>query len=324
MKNIGIIGAQDIIEKYQIKIKDCANLKLQGVYLTDQELQEKEQNVVNENVFNSFDLLMEQIDILFIVSPVQSEFKIAESALIKSRHVFIAHQSEITSHQAIKLVNIAFEKELFIYFGLISKFNPAYQTVKSNIQEPSFIEVHNLIQFPYANKENSVIMDLMAQDIDIILKHVNSKVSRISANGVSVISDNPDIATARIEFENGSVANITSSRVSMKKLHKIRFFQDNTYVSIDFDADQVEIVRISDYIKDEEDPFAMIVEVGKDKGFKKISFDKPSIKPIDVIKSELDNLLNVINDSKILENQMNILKKNLSIANQINEIINKH
>jgi predicted dehydrogenase len=322
MRKIGIIGAFDEIEKYLIEIKKVSDIKLQGVCFSDQNLEEKVEDWTYCNVYDSFDLLIKEIDILFIVSTISEEFEISKKALSEAKHVFTVHPITITADQALKLLGIAIEKETYINFSLNTKYDPTYLTVEPHIKDPSFMEVHNLLQFPYATNDNSVIMELLIQDVDIVLRHVNSKVNRISANGVSVISDDLDMATVRIEFEDKRVANFTSSRVSMKKLHKIRFFQQDTYISIAFDSSEVEVVKISDYNKEEEDPFAMVVDVGKNKGFKKFSFDKPETKQINTFEFEVNELLNAIQKKDVLDNKLNHLSNTLNVIKYIDDAIN--
>ena len=156
-----------------------------------------------------------------------------------------------------------------------------------------FVETHRLAQFNPRGTDVSVVLDLMIHDIDIVLKSVGSAVRKISASGVSVVSDTPDIANARIEFDNGCVANLTSSRLSMKNMRKTRFFQRDAYISVDFLEKEAEIIRLEP-LQGEADPLALTIDLGPEKGKKEIFLEKPEIVPINAIKTELESFADAI------------------------------
>ena len=169
--------------------------------------------------------------------------------------------------------------------GHVERFNPAFLALRDHELKPMFIEVHRLAQFNPRGTDVSVILDLMIHDIDIILKLVNSNVKTMSANGVSVMSDTPDIANVRIEFDNGCVANLTSSRISMKKMRKMRLFQKNAYITIDFLEKKTEITKL----KTTEDKNAFTFDVETNSGKKTIAFYSPKIEDNNAIKVELES-----------------------------------
>jgi len=182
--------------------------------------------------------------------------------------------------------------------GHVERFNPAFVAAKDHIKNPQFIETHRLSEFNPRGTDVSVVLDLMIHDIDIILSVVNSPVKKISASGVAVVSDTPDIANARLEFLDGCVANITASRISMKNMRKSRFFQRDAYIAVDFLEKSSEIVTMTD-VEGEPDPFDVTVDLGKGKGSKKITFDKPVIEPVNAIREELQSFVHSIqNDSE--------------------------
>lgn len=162
-----------------------------------------------------------------------------------------------------------------------------------------FIETHRLALFNPRGTDVPVILDLMIHDIDIVLSVVNSNIKKISASGVAVVSDTPDISNARIEFDNGCVANLTASRISLKNMRKTRFFQRDAYISVDFLKKDYEIVRMKDVDKEPDDPMAMIIDLGNDKGLKHITIDKPKVAELNAIKAELESFYHSISENKI-------------------------
>ena len=181
---------------------------------------------------------------------------IATFFLKNNIHVFIEKPITTNVKEANELVQLAKDNNLVGQVGHVERFNGAFTEVE-NLLNPMFIEAHRLSNYPARGTDVSVILDLMIHDIDIILSIVKSKVSNVSANGTKIISSSPDIANARIEFENGCVANLTASRISLKKMRKMRIFQSDSYVSIDFDKSKSEIVSIVDY--DNNDKYAMTI-----------------------------------------------------------------
>ncbi|MCD4728941.1 MAG: hypothetical protein K8R46_14890 [Pirellulales bacterium] len=182
-----------------------------------------------------------------------------------------------------------------------------------------FIETHRLAQFNPRGTDVPVVLDLMIHDIDIVLSVVKSNIKKISASGVAVVSDTPDITNARIEFDNGCVANLTASRISMKNMRKSRFFQRDAYISVDFLSKEAEIIRMKDIAGKIDDPFALIIDLGKNKGSKQIFFDKPQIKPINAIKTELEYFYKSIVDNTTPQVTINDGYNALDVAYRIIE-----
>jgi predicted dehydrogenase len=188
--------------------------------------------------------------------------------------------------EAKSLLNLSHEAGTKVQVGHVERFNPAFVEARKFLDQPMFIETHRLAQFNPRGTDVPVVLDLMIHDLDIILSVVQSNVKNVSASGVSVVSDTPDITNARIEFDNGCVANLTASRISLKNMRKSRFFQKDAYISVDFLTKEAEIVRMQD-IEGEADPFDIVFEVGNGKPSKKILFDKPEIAEVNAIKEEL-------------------------------------
>lgn len=235
---------------------------------------------------NSVEDLLEQVDVLDIVTPTTSHFELAAEALRKGKHVFIEKPLTQTVAEADELLALAKKSGKLVQVGHVERFNPAFQAALPYFAEPMFIETHRLAQFNPRGTDVSVVLDLMIHDIDIVLHVVKSPVVDIHASGVCVVSDTPDIANARIAFANGCVANLTASRISMKNMRKSRFFQRDAYIAVDMLDKSTEIVRMRTVIG-EPDPFAVTIDLGGDKGSREISFEKPEVPKTNAIREEL-------------------------------------
>ena len=240
--------------------------------------------------FEDADSLIELCDAVDIVAPTTAHFNLCQSAITKGKHVFVEKPLANTMEEARKLVNLALEANIKFQVGHVERFNPAFLALKNHSLEPMFIEVHRLAQFNPRGTDVSVILDLMIHDIDIILSLVKSNVKAISANGVSVMSDTPDIANVRIEFDNGCVANLTSSRISMKKMRKMRLFQKDAYIGIDFLDKKTEIIKLNT----PEDKGAFTFDIETNSGKKTIAIANPVIEDNNAIKMELEAFKNAI------------------------------
>lgn len=230
--------------------------------------------------------LIELVDCVDVVTPTIAHFDIASQALRKSKHVFIEKPVTETLEEARALMELAREANVKVQVGHVERFNPAFQAAIPYFKKTMFIETHRLAQFNPRGTDVPVVLDLMIHDLDIILTVVNSGVKRVSASGVAVVSDTPDITNARIEFDNGCVANLTASRISMKNMRKSRFFQKDAYISVDFLTKELEVVRMED-VDGEPNPLDIVFDLGAGKPVKKIFFDKPEINEVNAIKEEL-------------------------------------
>ena len=234
--------------------------------------------------------LMDDCDAVDIIAPTTSHFQLCEAALRKGKHVFVEKPLANTMTEARELLKLAKESSVKFQVGHVERFNPAFLAVKDIGLQPMFIEVHRLAQFNPRGTDVSVILDLMIHDIDIILHLVKSSVSNISANGVAVMSDTPDIANVRIEFDNGCVANLTSSRISMKKMRKLRLFQKDAYIGIDMLDKKTEIIRLD--APGDKNVFSFDIETNN--GKKTIAIANPVIEDVNAIRMELDAFKNSI------------------------------
>ena len=256
MIKVGIVGVGHLGEIHLKLILSSINFDLIGFYETNQEKSDLISKKYQVKSFKSLEDLSENVQAVIISTPTIHHHEIATFFLKNNIHVFIEKPITTNVKEANELVQLAKDNNLVGQVGHVERFNGAFTEVE-NLLNPMFIEAHRLSNYPARGTDVSVILDLMIHDIDIILSIVKSKVSNVSANGTKIISSSPDIANARIEFENGCVANLTASRISLKKMRKMRIFQSDSYVSIDFDKSKSEIVSIVDY--DNNDKYSMTI-----------------------------------------------------------------
>lgn len=237
--------------------------------------------------------LLDKVDAVDIVAPTPYHFDLCEMAIRKSKHVFVEKPMADTLQQGKQIVKMVKEANIKFQVGHVERFNPAYLAVKNMEMNPMFIEVHRLAQFNPRGTEVSVILDLMIHDIDIILSLVKSDVKNVYASGVAVMTDTPDIANVRIEFNNGCVANLTSSRISMKKMRKMRLFQKDAYIGIDFLEKKTEIIKL----KQPSDTDAFSFDIQTPNGIKTIAIANPDVQPLNAIKEELKAFVNAVTEN---------------------------
>lgn len=269
--------------------------------------------------YDSVEALIADVDVIDVVTPTLSHYECSSQAIRAHRHVFVEKPITNTLDEAKSLMKLAHEADVKMQVGHVERFNPAFVTAKHAFDEPRFIETHRLSQFNPRGTDVSVVLDLMIHDIDIVLSVVGGNVKNISASGVAVLSESPDIANARIEFDNGCVANLTASRISLKQMRKSRFFQKDAYIAVDFLEKKSEIVRMK-HVEGEPDPFALTVDLGDGKGHKEIIFDRPDI-PEDnnAIRDELASFAKSIRNDETPEVTVDDGYKALSVAHEILE-----
>lgn len=295
---IGVIGAGHLGKIHLKLLKEIPTAYLTGFYDSNEDVCQKVSAELGIPFFSSVDELISASDAVDIVAPTLSHFELAQKALRKSKHIFIEKPIAHTVAEAKKMVSLVREASVKAQIGHVERFNPAFIAAQPYFDQPMFIETHRLAEFNPRGTDVSVVHDLMIHDIDAVLSVVKSSVKKINASGVAVVSDTPDIANARIEFDNGCVANLTSSRISMKNMRKSRFFQRDAYISVDFLKKKTEIIKLKTVIG-EPGPLDVIIDLGADKGSKQIYFDMPAINENNAIKNELELFIDAItNDTK--------------------------
>ena len=292
MLKVGVLGAGHLGKIHLRLLKQSEKYELVGFFDPFKENAEKVAKEFGYRLFDSIEELITAVEVVDIVTPTLSHFDCAKMAIENGRHIFIEKPITKTVLEAEAIKTLASQFHVQGQVGHVERFNPAFTAVKDKIDTPMFIETHRLAEFNPRGTDVPVVLDLMIHDIDIILSVIDSKVKNVHASGISVISETPDIANARIEFENGCVANLTASRISMKNMRKTRFFQKDAYISIDFLEKKSEIVRMKD-VPNNPDEFAMILQNAE--GIKKqIYFDNPEIENNNAILDELESFADAI------------------------------
>ena len=292
MLKAGVLGAGHLGKIHLKLLQQSERYELVGFYDESDAMATSVAKEFGYHRFESIEALIAACDMVDVVTPTTHHFECAEQVIKAGKHLFIEKPITQTVEQAVAIRELAKKHGVRGQVGHVERFNPAFTAVNHLIDNPMFIEAHRLAEFNPRGTDVPVVLDLMIHDIDAILSVVKSDVKHISASGVSVISDTPDIANARIEFANGCVANLTASRISMKKMRKARFFQRDAYISVDFLEKKCEVVRMKDAPENPDD-FAMILQNAE--GIKKqIYFDNPEVEPNNAILDELDAFADAI------------------------------
>ncbi|MCT8339983.1 Gfo/Idh/MocA family oxidoreductase [Flavobacteriaceae bacterium TK19130] len=292
MLKAGVLGAGHLGKIHLKLLQQSDKYELVGFYDADTAASQEIEQTFGYKSFPSMEALIDACDMVDVVTPTVYHYECAEKVVTAGKHLFIEKPITHTVEEAEKLLALQKQYGVKGQVGQVERFNPAFQAVNDKIENPMFIESHRLAEFNPRGTDVSVVLDLMIHDIDAILSVVDSKVKKINASGVSVISETPDIANARIEFENGCVANLTASRISMKKMRKARFFQRDAYISVDFLEKKCEVVKMKD-APETPDDFAMILTNAE--GVKKqIYFDNPHISDNNAILDELETFADAI------------------------------
>src|SRR6187401_264244 len=318
MLKVGVLGVGHLGKFHLNNWKEIPGCELIGFYDPDEKNAEEVIAKYGLKRFNDPGDLLTEIDAADIVAPTDHHFHLCEKAIKKGKHVFVEKPLAQTMEEAQALVKLVKESNVKLQVGHVERFNPAFLAVKDLKLNPMFIEVHRLAQFNPRGTEVSVILDLMIHDIDIILSIVKSDVKFISASGVGVMTETPDIANVRIEFNNGCVANLTSSRISMKKMRKIRVFQKDAYIGIDFLEKKTEVIKLKQ--PQDENVFAFDIETPN--GVKTIAIANPAIPEVNAIKKELEEFVSAIsNDTQPIVNEIDGYRA-MEVAHQILQKIN--
>jgi predicted dehydrogenase len=315
MLKIGVLGAGHLGKIHLRLLNQSEKYNLIGFFDPNEENALKVEEEFGYKKFNTIQELIDHVDVVDIVTPTLSHYDCAKQTITQNKHVFLEKPISNTVQEAEELIELAKKHQVKGQVGHVERFNPAFIAVKNQIKNPMFIETHRLAEFNPRGTDVPVVLDLMIHDIDAILSVVNSPIKSINASGVAVISDSPDIANARLEFENGCVANITSSRISMKNMRKSRFFQKDAYISVDYLDKICEVVKMQN-APEIPGEFDMILQNAE--GTKKqIYFENPEVLPNNAILDELETFADAINNNTspivTLEDGTNALR----VAHQI-------
>lgn len=318
MLKIGVFGTGHLGKFHLNNWKEIPGVALAGFYDPDDAVAEDVAAKYGLKRFTDEDELIEASDAIDVVTPTQFHFNVCQKAIRKGKHVFVEKPMAHTMDEARELVKLAQESKIKFQVGHVERFNPAFLAAKELPLNPMFIEVHRLAQFNPRGTEVSVILDLMIHDIDAILSIVKSDVRNISASGVAVMTDTPDIANVRIEFNNGCVANLTSSRISMKKMRKMRLFQKDAYIGIDFLDKKTEVIKL----REPQDQNVFSFDIETPAGVRTIAIASPQVPEVNAIKRELEEFVSAIkNNTHPIVNEIDGFRA-MEIAHQILHKIN--
>lgn len=317
MLKVGVFGVGHLGKFHLNNWKEINGVEIVGFYDPHDDTANHVSDKYQLPRFLDPDSLIDACDAIDVVAPTNFHFEWCEKAIKKGKHVFVEKPLANDMAEARQLVKLAKESGIKFQVGHVERFNPAFLAIKDMPLNPMFIEVHRLAQFNPRGTEVSVILDLMIHDIDIILSIIKSDVKSISASGVGVMTETPDIANVRIEFHNGCVANLTSSRISMKKMRKIRLFQKDSYIGIDFLNKKTEIIKL----KEAQDSNVFAFDIETPTGKKTIAMANPVVPEVNAIKMELEEFRNaIVNNTKTIVSEMDGLMA-MDVAHQILEKI---
>jgi len=292
MLKAGVLGAGHLGKIHLKLLKLSEKYDLAGFYDADKNASKKIEEEFGYKSFPTMESLIEAADMVVVVTPTIHHYDCAKKVIEAGKHLFIEKPITKTVAEAEEIRDLAKQHKVRGQVGQVERFNPAFMAIRDKISNPMFIETHRLAEFNPRGTDVSVVLDLMIHDIDIILSVVKSPVKTVSSSGVSVLSETPDIANARIEFENGCVANLTASRISLKNMRKARFFQRDAYISVDFLEKKCEAVRMKDAPK-ELDDFALVLTNAEGKQ-KQIYFENPNVDSNNAILDELESFAEAI------------------------------
>lgn len=301
MLKIGVFGVGHLGKFHLNNWKEINEVEILGFYDPNDDTAAEVSEKFQLPRYLDPDALIDVSDAIDVIAPTPYHFQWCEKAIKKGKHVFVEKPLANTMEEARQLVKLAEESGVKVQVGHVERFNPAFLALKDVQLQPMFIEVHRLAQFNPRGTEVSVILDLMIHDIDIILSIVKSDVKSISASGVGVMTETPDIANVRIEFHNGCVANLTSSRISMKKMRKMRIFQKDAYIGVDFLNKKTEIIKL----KEPKDSNVFAFDIETPSGKKAIAVANPVVPEVNAIKKELEEfVLAIRNNTRTVVSEM--------------------
>ncbi|MCH7973430.1 MAG: Gfo/Idh/MocA family oxidoreductase [Bacteroidetes bacterium] len=293
---IGVIGTGHLGKLHTKMYSQIDTCELIGVYDINMEEAKLAAQEFGTKNFEDLNDLLNSVNAVSIAASTNSHYELANECLDKGLHVFVEKPITATIPQAEELVNLSNQKSLNLQVGHIERFNPALLALEKYISNPLFIQTDRLAQFNPRGTDVAVVLDLMIHDIDIILSLIKSKVISVEASGVAVVSDNVDIANARIKFENGAVANVTASRISQKKMRKMRIFQKDTYLSLDFITGTSEVYRLIPAEEKNDSHSISLGEIGVGEHKKKVVYEQPQIKEVNALKYELELFIKSIRE----------------------------
>jgi predicted dehydrogenase len=295
---VGVVGVGHLGSLHARMYSQIPTAELVGVYDVDKTKSTTVAVECRTKAFDKLEDLLNSVSAVAVVTTTKNHFDIAVQALDRGLHTFIEKPMTETIDQARQIVERAKSKRVKVQVGHIERFNPAILALEPYHLQPLFIESHRLAQFNPRGSDVAVVLDLMIHDIDLILSLVKSPVERIDASGVAVVSDSVDIANARLQFHNGCVANVTASRISQNKMRKMRLFQRDAYISVDFAQGLAEVFRLIDEGDSNARPTMLLGKIDQGKRKRLIGYEQPEVKEVNALKYELELFLDAIDKNR--------------------------
>ena len=295
---VGVVGTGHLGALHTKMFKQINNCELVGIYDSNPEQAKAVSESLNVPSFSNLDFLLSKVEAVSIAATTSAHYELAKNCMEAGIHIFIEKPITTSIEEGEILVKLAEEKKLILQVGHIERFNPGLVSLEKYIDNPKFIQSDRLAQFNPRGTDVAVVLDLMIHDIDIILSLVKSDVKQIEASGVAVVSDHIDIANARIVFENGAVANVTASRISQKKMRKMRMFQRDTYIALDFVTGVSEIYRLIPPDSQSSADSISFGEIGVGEKKKKLIYEQPQPKELNALEYELELFVNSVAENK--------------------------
>jgi len=297
--NVGVIGTGHLGNFHTKLLKEIPEANLVGINDISMQAGEEISKKYDIPFIKNLDELLQKVDAVSIVATTTSHYKLVKKTLENNVHVFVEKPITSTIEEAKVLVDLAKKNNLKLQVGHIERFNPALLSLEKYNINPMFVQTDRLAQFNPRGTDVAVVLDLMIHDIDIILSLIKSNVKSVRASGVAVVSNNIDIANARLEFENGAVANVTASRISQKKMRKMRMFQKEAYISVDFDSGVSEVFRLISSSEKSVEHFLTFGEMGVGENKKSVVYEQPEVKQVNALKHELCLFIEAIQNNTV-------------------------
>lgn len=317
---VGVIGTGHLGRFHSLNYAQIPQADLVGVYDMDFEKANKVAEESQSKAFEHVSDLLNEVEAVTVAVPTDKHYESVKEVFEHDVHCMVEKPIMQSLKEADELIQIAKDKSLVFQVGQIERFNPAIASVQAMGLMPQFIEAHRLAPFNPRGTEVSVILDLMIHDIDAILSTVKSPISHLDASGVAVVSDTIDIANARIRFENGTVANLTASRISQKTMRKMRFFQKDAYITVDFHQKMAEVYRLDKAVQNAD---MVLGEIGIGENKKQIIYQKPQPVGDNALRAELEAFLETIQGEAVPCVTAEEGREALSVALQIIKTMSK-
>ncbi len=324
---VGIVGVGHLGEMHLKKLLSIPEAEFVGFWDNDENIRAEKSQTYNVHAFDSLDLLLDAVDVVSIVVPTSAHAAVAVAAAEQGVHIFVEKPIAPNLEEADIIIEAAGKNNVKLQVGHIERFNAAFRNLKKNLVNPRFIESHRLASFNPRGLDVSVVLDLMIHDLDIILSLMKSPLRQVDTSGVAVVSSNPDsfdIVNSRLTFEDGAVANVTASRISQTKMRKMRLFQQDSYISMDFLTGEAEVFRMHDPdSQDNENGMLSVMSINhedfnKNVGYKKIANDGRDSLELELrsffesVKNDTEPLVTGEQARAVLATALNIAAKTIS------------